>query len=194
MSLASAIAAEPATTETIIMIRHGEKPDPGLGQLNCQGLNRALALPAVIRKEFGKPDVIFAPNPGETKDDSGQPYHYIRPLMTVEPTAIVFGLPVDAGIGVSDIEALHHKLESPAYRSSLVLVAWEHNLIVKLARLLMTDHGGDPATIPGWKGTDFDSIYVIKITRTGDAAKVSFEHRQENLNGKSSTCPGQPPG
>ena len=34
--------------ETIVFVRHGEKPEAGLGQLNCQGLNRALALPSVI--------------------------------------------------------------------------------------------------------------------------------------------------
>jgi hypothetical protein len=34
--------------ETIVLVRHGEKPDKGLGQLDCQGLNRALALPPVI--------------------------------------------------------------------------------------------------------------------------------------------------
>ena len=49
--------------ETIVLIRHGEKPDEGLGQLNCQGLNRALALPTVIAKTFGRPGAIFAPNP-----------------------------------------------------------------------------------------------------------------------------------
>jgi hypothetical protein len=42
--------------ETIVLLRHGEKPEGGLGQLNCQGFNRALALPQVIAKEFGKSD------------------------------------------------------------------------------------------------------------------------------------------
>src|ERR1700727_2627529 len=34
--------AEDAAT-TIVLVRHAEKPEDGLGQLNCQGLNRALA-------------------------------------------------------------------------------------------------------------------------------------------------------
>lgn len=190
----AAVAAESATTETIILIRHGEKPHAGLGQLNCQGLNRSLALPAVILKDFGKPDFIVAPNPGEAKDDSGQSYDYVRPLATIEPTAIAFGLPVDAGIGFSNIDALHRKLEDPAYRSSLVLVGWEHRQIVELARRLMTDHGGDAAVVPAWAATDFDSMYVIRITRTGSTSAVSFAHLQENLNGLSTTCPGQEPG
>jgi hypothetical protein len=28
--------------KTIVFVRHGEKPQGGFGQLNCQGLNRAL--------------------------------------------------------------------------------------------------------------------------------------------------------
>ena len=46
--------------ETIVFIRHGEKPEGGFGQLNCQGLNRALALAPIIAKSFGRPDAIFA--------------------------------------------------------------------------------------------------------------------------------------
>src|SRR5580692_7372024 len=56
-------AGDDQTLETIVCIRHGEKPPGGLGQLNCRGLNRALALPDVLLKKFGTPQFIFAPNP-----------------------------------------------------------------------------------------------------------------------------------
>jgi hypothetical protein len=186
-------AAAAGPTETIVLLRHGEKPPLGLGQLDCQGLNRALALPAVIGKTFGRPDAIFAPDPAEAKDDSGQPYDYVRPLATIEPTAIAFGLPVDASIGVSNIDALRQRLESPPYQGALVLVAWEHNEIVKLARALMAGHGGDPATVPDWKGSDFDSLYVVKITRAAEGAAVTFERRHQGLDGQPTSCPGQAP-
>jgi hypothetical protein len=189
-----AIAVEPVATETIVLVRHGEKPALGLGQLNCQGLNRSLALPAVIAKGFGRPDVIFAPDPAETKNDNGQPYDYVRPLATIEPTAVAFGLPVDASIGVSNVDALRQRLEAPSYRAALVLVAWEHTDIVKLARLLMANYGGDSTAVPDWKGRDFDSIYVVRITRTGEATRVGFEHRREGLDGEPTACPGQAPG
>jgi len=40
--------AATSATETIVLVRHAEKPEPHpIGQLDCQGLNRALALPAV---------------------------------------------------------------------------------------------------------------------------------------------------
>ena len=79
--------------ETIVFVRHGEKPPQGLGQFDCRGLNRALALPTVIQKSFGKPDAIFAPNPSDQKNDEGEHYDYVRPLATIEPTAIAFGMP-----------------------------------------------------------------------------------------------------
>src|SRR5271167_4292348 len=112
-SASGANAAEPETTETIVLIRHAEKPSNGLGQLDCQGLNRALALPPVLRKAFGTPAAIFAPNPSEQKTDDGKLYDYVRPLATIEPAAIAFGLPVHAEIGQSRIDDLRAQLDLP---------------------------------------------------------------------------------
>src|SRR6516164_5807366 len=122
--------------ETIVFVRHGEKPPQGLGQLDCRGLNRALTLPTVIQKSFGKPDAIFAPNPSDQKSDEGEHYDYVRPLATIEPTAIAFGMPVNAQIGYDDIKGLRKALETPAYRDALVLVGWEHKMIGAIAREL----------------------------------------------------------
>src|SRR5215472_16819119 len=185
--------AELPVTETIVLVRHGEKPADGLGQLNCQGLNRALALPAVIGKLFGRPDAVFAPDPAQSKEDYGHLYNYVRPLATIEPTAIVFGLPVDASIGVSNLDALRHKLESPDYRNAVVVVAWEHAAIATLARLLVAEHGGDPSIVPDWRGDDFDSIYVVKLTQTGAGTAVTFDRRREGLDGQPTVCPGRAP-
>src|SRR5215469_5982105 len=189
----SVFGAELQLTETIVLVRHGEKPADGLGQLNCQGLNRALALPAVIGKLFGRPDAVFAPDPAQSKEDYGHLYNYVRPLATIEPTAIVFGLPVDASIGVANLDALQDKLTSPVYRNALVVVAWEHAAIAKLARLLVADHGGDPTIVPDWNGDDFDSIYVVQLTQSRAGTAVTFEQRHEGLDGESTTCPGQAP-
>jgi hypothetical protein len=180
--------ADPAV-QTIVFIRHGEKPNGGLGQLTCQGLNRALALPAVIARMFGKPDAIFAPNPSVPKRDEGKPYYYVRPLATVEPTAIAFGLPVDVSIGAFDTDGLRAALEDPLYRTKLILVAWEHHEIETMARILLTSHGGDVSAIPSWEDDDFDSIYLVKIFQSEDAAKAIFERERENLDGQSVKCP-----
>ena len=184
------VAAAPDTTETIVLIRHGEKPAAGLGQLNCQGLNRALALPPVLLKAFGKPAAIFAPNPAEQKTDNGTLYNYIRPLATIEPTAIAFGMPVHSDIGQSNIEALRRQLDQPIYHDAYILVAWEHWQIVQLARALMKQHGGDPSTVPEWKSSDFDSIYVVTIHRSEAATTAGFESRHEGLDGQPTNCPG----
>lgn len=179
-------AVSAAGTETIVLIRHGEKPVQGLGQLDCQGLNRALRLPAVVRKLFGRPDAIFAPDPAHGVEDGGRTYDYVRPLATVEPTAVAFGLPVDASVAVDDIAALQARLEADAYANSLVLVAWEHKQIVKLARRIVADHGGDADAVPKWQGDDFDGIYVIRLERGGAA---TFERLQEGLDGQPAECP-----
>ncbi|MCV9908159.1 hypothetical protein OIV19_11095 [Brucella sp. HL-2] len=178
-----------STTETIIMLRHGEKPDQGLGQLNCQGLNRALKLPAVIAQKFGKPDYIFAPNPAQLKEDKGAIYSYNRPLATVEPTAIKFGMPVDTRFGFKDIEELQATLAQPEYRNATVLMGWEHKQLVKLARNIVKDSGDDKALVPKWPGEDFDSMYVLRVTRDGSKTTTQFEQLKQGLNNQSASCP-----
>ena len=73
--------------ETIVFVRHGEKPPSDEGQLSCQGLNRALALPDVLAAKFGRPDFIFAPLTTARTAHGGGTFSYVRPLMTIEPTA-----------------------------------------------------------------------------------------------------------
>ena len=176
--------------ETIVMVRHGEKPDQGLGQLNCQGLNRALALPSVLQKKFDKPAAIFAPNPGIQKNDQGQLYNYIRPLATIEPTAIALALPVNTQYGLDDIDQLQTALLAPAYRDATVFVAWEHRLLEQAARKLLAANGGDPAVVPRWDGGDFDSIYLITIKSNAAGKRTAtFRRDAEGLNQLPTTCP-----
>ncbi len=193
LSLTAAVAAQGAeaapVTETIVLIRHGEKPEQGLGQLSCRGLNRALKLPGVIAKDFGKPAAIFAPAPSDEIEDHGKSYAYVRPLATAEPTAIAFGLPVEARFGYDDIDKLEKALAEPVYRHATVLVVWEHKQLVKLVKSIVKDNGGDKNTVPKWPRDDFDSIYVLHVTRDGDRTNARFEQRSEGLNGQPDRCP-----
>ena len=184
----TAFAGEPAT-ETIVLIRHGEKPASGLGQLSCRGLNRALALPGVLRRVFGRPDAMFAPDPAVRKWDDGEAYDYVRPLATIEPAAIAFGLPVDASFGLMDVAGLSHVLDAPQLRSALVVVAWEHTELVAIARRLLAEHGGRQTDVPDWNRQDFDGIYVVRITRVGAQTSSVFARRNEGLDKLSPTCP-----
>ena len=176
-------------TETIVIMRHGEKPLGGYGQLTCQGLNRAMALPRVLGRLFGKPDAIFAPDPARTVDDPAGRFDYVRPLATIEPTAVAFGRPVEADIGFNDVQGLVTRLQLPAYRSSLVFVAWEHVKAEVVARMLVASNGGDASIVPRWTHSDFDSLYVVKLVQSGGGRKASFTLMHEGLDGRPTTCP-----
>jgi len=178
-----------AAEQKIIFIRHAEKPDQGLGQLNCQGLNRALALPAVLLGKFGKPDFVFASDPHEKKPDGGQLYNYVRPLLTVAPTAVQAGLPINTSFGFEDIKGLQRELAAPRYQNAVVLVAWEHRKLEDMVKAMLAGMGGQPDAVPHWKGGDFDSIYVLTVQRDGGKAVASFRHEQQQLDGQAAACP-----
>ena|ERR1017187_9683747 len=183
--------ASTQTVETIVCIRHGEKPPGALGQLNCRGLNRALALPAVLLGKYGSPQFIFAPNPTDRVDqkENSVGYFYVRPIATIEPTAIRCGLPVNTQFGFSEIDGLERELGKPAYYSATIFIAWEHVVLGDFAKNIVKTYGGDPSQVPSWPPKDYDSIFVFKITR-GDAGKsIAFTIDHENLNNLSDTCP-----
>jgi hypothetical protein len=191
------LAGTAAAEETIVFVRHGEKPAEGLGQLDCQGLNRSLKLPAVINAMFGKPKAILAPDPAKQKEDGGTLFDYVRPLATIEPTAIAFGMPVNAQVGLDDTADLKAELDKDAYRDAFVLVGWEHKIINEIECQIITGNGcvfekdengvkksGD---VVKWDGDDFDRIDVVKIDWS--ARKATIETKSEGLDGQPKTCP-----
>lgn len=172
--------------ETILIIRHGEKPALGLGQLSCQGLNRALALPDVLLARYGAPTALFAPNPAKKKEDAGVLYPYIRPLATIEPLAVRTGLPVNINWGMRNVAPLaRHLLRQ---KNGIFVVVWEHHFGEKLARRLLAALKSTDK-VPEWDNDDFDSIYIIRITTTpGGARQATFTRETEGLNGQPGTC------
>lgn len=184
----------PVTTfagETLVFLRHGEKPAAGKGQINCQGLNRSLALPAVLTTKFGKPTALFAPNPAKQKHDIGIPYDYIRPLATIEPTAVLNDLPVNLQYGFSDTDKLVTDLLTPRYKDATIFIAWEHKLIDVAVRDLIKRAHGDTTLVPDWDTHDFDSLYVLKLTTDGAGHKtVTFAVDKQGLTTLATTCPG----
>jgi hypothetical protein len=184
-------------TETIVVMRHGEKPQGGLGQLSCKGLNRALALPKMLMSRFGRADAIFVPNPAvEMKESAlGQTKHsYVRPLATIEPTAIALGLPVHAQIGFPEIAELQQEVTAPKYAKSTVFIVWEHKYARDFAREMLRTYRLDRSVVPPWPGDDFETLYVFRITRVGGGSRpvMTFRVEQEGLSGSlSDVCPGQ---
>ena len=192
----SAAQTSQRNEETIVLVRHGEKPGDGLGQLTCKGLNRALALPSVLIGRFGKPDFIYAPNPSmQVNDGNNQPtYSYVRPLATIEPTAIRLGMPVNTQIGFLQIAELQQTLLQPAYEHSLIFVAWEHLKLYEFAKQMLQSFGTTPAQLPEWPNDDYETIYVFQVARTGigGTPHATLEIQKEGLgNSLSDTCPGQ---
>ncbi|MGA9720275.1 MAG: hypothetical protein WBQ79_18500 [Acidobacteriaceae bacterium] len=179
--------ASATETETIVVLRHGEKAPGGLGQLSCKGLNRALALPKVLIGRFGRADAIFAPNPSVDVREGAltqKEYSYVRPLATIEPTAIALGLPVNAQIGFPDIAGLQAAVTAPAFANSTVFIAWEHKYAYDFARAMLKSYGLDRALVPAWPGDDFETMYVLRITRAAGAASptMTFAVEQEGLS------------
>src|ERR1700677_2411639 len=154
--------------ETIVAIRHAEKPASSLGQLTCKGLNRALALPKVLIPRYGKPDRIYAPDPGKRIGRLGNlNYSYVRPLMTIEPTAIQLEMPVNALIGFKNVRQLRKELLAPENANSIIYVAWEHVYLNQFAKRLLKTYGKDPSVVPDWPNDEYDRIYVFRIKSEG---------------------------
>lgn len=183
----SPAASAPSSVQTIICIRHGEKPTNGLGQLTCKGLNRALALPKVLLPKYGKPQFVFAPNPTQKVD--GNRYDYVRPLATIEPIAIQCGLPVNTEFGFREIAGLENELKNEKYQRATIFVAWEHVLLDNFAKNLLKDNGGNPQDVAPWPESDYDTIFVFKITHAATGDSVTFKVEHEGLDGLSDDCP-----
>ncbi|HEY2435093.1 MAG TPA: hypothetical protein VGI12_20655 [Vicinamibacterales bacterium] len=187
----TSVAVQPAgsspTTETLVFFRHGEKPASGNGQLTCQGLNRALALPAVLANQFGAAQYLFAPNPETMIPDAAGSFYYVRPIATIEPTAIRLGLPLNTRYSYTDTSGLQAELTSGAYASSTVFIAWEHQYLQAIVQSLINTYGGG-VSVPAWVTGDYDSLYVVRITRANGIATAQFTHDYEGLNGVSTAC------
>ncbi len=174
--------------QTIVFFRHGEKPSAGLGQLTCQGLNRALALPDVLIGKFGTPDYLYAPNPGVKISDPAGSYFYVRPLATIEPTAIRARKSVNTNYGYNNINGLHGVLIRESKANTTIFVSWEHDYLVRIVRYLMSLYGNGQ-TVPSWTSGDYDSLYILKVDYSGSGISARFERDRENLNGLSTVCP-----
>ncbi len=176
---------------TIVILRHAEKPELGLGQLSCQGLNRALALAPLLLSRYGKPTAIYAPNPSVLKQDKGASYAYVRPLATIEPLAIRTALPVTLAGGMTETLPLVAMIA--AQPSGTHIIAWEHHWGETLARQFMTALGGDPAEVPQWSDDDFDSLFVIRVRKPDNGLEqVTFSHEHQELDGMPADCVAVP--
>jgi hypothetical protein len=169
------LSAARAADSTIVIVRHGEKPDDG-DNLSCEGLNRALALPAVLRRKFGKHAFTVAYVP---KLALGEATKHARMFQTVTPFAVRQGLTVNSNFDEQDVDAI---AADALQRSGTVLIVWEHSQIRPLALAL---HVPESKLPDEWKGKDFDSIWIVTPTKDGPS---KFATDKESIS-PSSTCP-----
>ncbi|HDS1693762.1 histidine phosphatase family protein [Pseudomonas putida] len=179
-------------TQTLVFLRHGEKPGEGLGQLNCQGLNRALDLASVLPERFGKADYVFAANPARHVEEGSrdESYSYIRPLMTITPSAIRLGLPVNIDYGANDTAELADELLSDKYRNATIYTAWSHGYLPELINTVAGKALGEERVVTeDWSGEDFDTLYVLTLTWQNGKASLLSRNVRQGLNDGAHSCP-----
>ncbi len=152
LSLESSVSrAQPADgVQTLVFLRHAEKPAGGLGQLNCQGLNRAIDLATLLPEKFGKADYVFAANPTRNVEEGelDNSYSYIRPLMTISPSAIKLGLPVNINFSANDTSDLADELLHDKYHNSTIYTAWSHGYLPELINKVAGEAVGKSRPLP----------------------------------------------
>lgn len=183
-----AMSTQVRAEQTIVFFRHAEKMTGGYGQLTCQGLNRALALPTILVGNYGKADYLYAPNPASRISESAGSFYYVRPLATVEPTAIRLGKSVNTHYGYTEIGSLQSLLITSTKADATIFVAWEHTYLQKIVQNIMTRYG-DGAIVPAWTSGDYDSLYVVRVTYVAGSISARFEIEHEGLNDQPATCP-----
>ena len=163
----------------VVIIRHGEKPAEG-DNLSCAGLNRALALPAVLDQLLPTPpDYTYVPIIGTNDDSTSQ----ARMFQTVTPYAVRHNLCVNSDYAVENAAGLAYELRR---QRGTALVVWEHNAISEVTKALGLQEELE------WPDEDFDSIWLIEFS--GGGAKGKAKHPQltrlrQHIQ-PATTCPG----
>jgi hypothetical protein len=182
-------ATQARAQQTIVFLRHGEKPSGGYGQLTCQGFNRSLALPSVLLAKFGTPTYLYAPNPAFKIPDAAGNFYYDRPLATLEPLAVKLTKDIWSKYAYWDIAALQSSLISSAKDKTTAFVAWEHIYLQKAVQRIMNSYGGG-VTVPLWPSGDYDSLYVVRLTYRSDGSiAATFYQDRQGLDGQPTACP-----
>lgn len=186
-------APQEQSVQTLVFLRHAEKPADGLGQLNCQGLNRAISLSHMLPERFGTAHYIFAANPTRKVEEGPQDhsYHYIRPLMTIAPTAIRLGLPVNIEFEADEVDDFVDEILEAKYRDKTIYTAWSRGYLPDVINELLSEtEADDKLNVGYWSRDDFDSIFMVKLHWNGNAKPtVTLLDSEQRLNGGERDCP-----
>ncbi len=177
-SAASAQAENDLASNTVLIVRHAEKPlgSPGGTGLTEIGQHRAEAYARYFRpfREAGAPLEISALFAGADSASS------VRPRLTLEPLSRASGLPLDATIRTKDAPALVRYLRSHPHGDT-PLICWRHGQIPALLRAF----GVAPsALLPDGKWPDdvFDWVLLLRFDAQGRV--LSQERIRERFDDK----------
>jgi hypothetical protein len=157
---------------TVLIVRHAEKPADGTG-LTPMGEARARLYAKYFQpfQEHGlsiSVDCLYA---GADSKNS------VRPRLTLEPLSKASGLPLHLNVGTKNPEALVLELKTEAHGQH-PLIAWRHGEIPAL----LTAFGIAPEKIlPNGKWPDDVFDWVIVITTGPDGRPVSAKLIHESL-------------
>jgi hypothetical protein len=166
------------TVSKVMIIRHGEKPEPGEPQLGVdengtadkdelivRGWQRAGALARYFLPKDGRlsdrnlatPTRLFAAAPNATESSK-------RSLHTLGPLAAL-GVAIDTSCGVGEEAKLAGEI---AKQNGVVLVAWEHKHIKDIVKAL----SGGAIKSPHWPRDRFDMVFVMTPPFTSNVVQV----------------------
>lgn len=160
---ASAMPAE------IIIIRHGEKPKEGK-ELNERGWERARELVPFFQNDsrvtrFGQPVAIYAMRPGSD-----------RPVETVTPLAQQLGLTIIQKFKKEEVQGLVDEIRhTPDFDGKMVLICWEHDVILDIVRELGI---GSPPAPSEWPGGVFNWAFIVDFVKN---ETPKFQQINQNL-------------
>ena len=188
---------------TILIIRHGEKPnDPSLGHgltssgdadklsLVVRGWQRAgswaaLFGPGLASADYPQPDAVFAANPDATPDpDDPDQAISKRPWETILPLCDRLQITPVKKYGVGDEKAM---LDAVRVLTGTVLICWEHKKIVGAILPELAQDQALPQLPKKWKGDRFD--VVLRFDRAQSTAGWRFRQMFPQLLSGDSGSP-----
>ncbi|KZT38542.1 hypothetical protein SISSUDRAFT_986100 [Sistotremastrum suecicum HHB10207 ss-3] len=154
-----------AFSNTVYLIRHGEKPSDGSNGLSAQGEERAQCLTNVFGPSSGfNIGDILAETP---KSDGSRE----RPVETVTPLAEELGLTVDTSCDRDDQDCVADAVKAFAKKSSQnILICWEHDNLHDIAKALGVKNA------PDYPDDAFNIIWTLQ--------------NQKIVSQTSENCPG----
>ena len=144
---------------TILIIRHGEKPDDhGDLHLSDAGRVRAAMLAKILPSFYPKLSVLFS---SAASTNSNRPYE------TIEPLAKAMRVVVNNAFANSQHSDLAECIlrDSEHYGDKTILICWHHEKIPELAR----DDFGQQGAPTFWPDSVFDQIWQIDYSSDGQS-------------------------